>query len=78
MRRPIENNSKPGDGVYEPFSGSGTTIIAGEKTGRRVFAIELNPIYVDVAVKRWEAFTGKQATLQGDGRSFTEIKTSRA
>lgn len=61
MRRPIENNSKAGDGVYEPFSGSGTTIIAAEMTGRRCYAVELNPAYVDVAVKRWEEFTGGKA-----------------
>ena len=57
----------------EPFSGTGTTIIAAEMTGRRCFAIELNPAYVDVAVKRWEAFTGEAATLEGDGRTFAEI-----
>jgi DNA modification methylase len=73
MRRPIENNSKAGDSVYEPFSGSGTTIIAAEMTGRRCFAIELNPAYVDIAVKRWEAFAGETATLEGDGRTFAEI-----
>ena len=77
MKRPIENNSKPGDCVYEPFSGSGTTIIAGEMTGRRVLAVELNPIYVDVAVKRWEALTGKTAKLQSDGRTFKDIHDER-
>ena len=61
MKRPIENNSSPGQAVYEPFSGSGTTIIAAEMTGRVVHAIELNPAYVDVAVKRWEDFTGEVA-----------------
>lgn len=73
MRRPIENNSKAGDAVYEPFSGSGTTIIAAEMTGRRCYAIELSPAYVDVAVRRWEAFAGETATLEGDGRAFAEI-----
>lgn len=63
MKRPIENNSQPGDAVYEPFSGSGSTIIAGEMTGRAVFAMELNPAYVDLALARWEAFTGQKATL---------------
>ena len=58
MKRPIENNSSPGQAVYEPFSGSGTTIIAGEMTGRSIHAIELSPTYVDVAVKRWQDFTG--------------------
>lgn len=74
MKRPIENNSSPGQAVYEPFSGSGTTIIAGEMTGRSVYAIELNPAYVDVAVKRWQDFTGAVATLEGDGRTFDEVK----
>ncbi|MCA6295600.1 MAG: site-specific DNA-methyltransferase [Phenylobacterium sp.] len=77
MKRPIENNSSPGQAVYEPFSGSGTTIIAGEMTGRSVHAIELNPAYVDVAVTRWQEFTGKTATLEGDGRTFAELKAER-
>jgi DNA modification methylase len=77
MKRPIENNSSPGQAVYEPFSGSGTTIIAAEMTGRACRAIELSPAYVDVAVQRWQAFTGEQAVLEGDGRSFDEIKEAR-
>jgi DNA modification methylase len=77
MKRPIENNSQPGDAVYEPFSGSGTTIIAGEMTGRRVHAVELNPVYVDVAVKRWQAFTGKQAVLAGTDKSFEDVADER-
>lgn len=77
MKRPIENNSSPGQAVYEPFSGSGTTIIAGETTGRTVMAVEINPAFVDVAVKRWQEFTGKQATLEADGRSFDEVAASR-
>ena len=76
MRRPIENNSKIGDAVYEPFSGSGTTIIAAEQTGRRCYAIELNPEYVDIAVRRWQEFTGGGATLQGCGRTFNQIAES--
>lgn len=52
MQKPIENNSSPGQAIYEPFSGSGTTIIAGEATGRHVYAIELNPAYVDVADRK--------------------------
>ena len=72
MKRPIENNSKPGDGVYEPFSGSGTTIIAAEQTGRRCYAMELSPNYVDVAVRRWQNFTGKRAVLESTGHPFPE------
>ncbi len=64
MKRPIENNSSPGQAIYEPFSGSGTTIIAAEMTGRTCHAIELNPTYVDVAVKRWEQFTGEKAVRE--------------
>lgn len=74
MKRPIENNSSPGQAVYEPFSGSGTTIIACEMTGRCCFAIELNPVYVDVAVKRWQDFTGKTATRESDGKTFAEAE----
>jgi DNA modification methylase len=77
MRRPMELNSEEGDLVYEPFSGSGSSIIAGEQSGRRVLAMELSPAYVDVAVRRWEAFTGQSAVLQGDGRTFAQVEASR-
>ena len=77
MKRPIENNSKRGDAIYEPFSGSGTTIIAGEMTGRRVLAIELSPVYVDVAVLRWQNFTGREATLEATGKTFAEMAAER-
>jgi DNA modification methylase len=77
MRRPIENNSSPGQAIYEPFSGSGTTIIAAEMTGRICFAVEISPAYVDVAVQRWQKFSGQTAKLDGDGRSFDEIGESR-
>jgi DNA modification methylase len=63
MRRPMENNSVAGDAVYDPFCGSGTTIIAAETTGRVCYAMELDPKYCDVIVNRWQAFTGKLATL---------------
>ena len=77
MKRPIENNSSPGQAVYEPFSGSGTTIIAAEMTGRVCHAIELNPAYVDVAITRWQDFTGKSVVLKGGGRSFAEVTAER-
>ena len=77
MRRPILNNSSPGQAVYEPFSGSGTTIIAAETTGRACYAVELDPAYVDVAMLRWQAFTGKAATLLEDGRNFDEVAAER-
>ena len=77
MRRPIENNSSPGQAIYEPFSGSGTTIIAAEMTGRSCLAIEIDPIYVDASILRWQAFTGAAATLEKDGRTFAEISAER-
>lgn len=70
MRKPIENNSVAGDGIYEPFSGSGTTIIAAEQTGRRCYAMELSPNYVDVGVRRWQQFTGLRARLESTGQEF--------
>jgi DNA modification methylase len=77
MRRPIENNSSPGQAVYDPFVGSGTTIIAAEMTGRTCHAIELSPAYVDVAVLRWQSFTGQTATHATDGRTFAEVAAER-
>ncbi len=63
MRRPMLNNSNPGQAVYDPFLGSGTTVIAAESTGRIAYGIEINPAYMDVIVKRWSDFTGKKAEL---------------
>ncbi len=77
MKRPIENNSQPGDAVYEPFSGSGTTIIAAEMTGRHCYAVELNPAYVDIAVKRWQDYTGKAAVLDASGETFAQTEKAR-
>ncbi|MGZ5864922.1 MAG: DNA methyltransferase [Xanthobacteraceae bacterium] len=72
MRRPILNNSWENDAVYDPFLGSGTTLIAAESVNRLCFGVELEPLYVDVAIKRWQAFTGKQAT-RADGASFDSL-----
>jgi DNA modification methylase len=73
MRRPIIKNSSPGQAVYEPFMGSGTTLIAAETNGRVCLGIELNPTYVDVAIERWQRFTGKAAVLDGHGQTFAEL-----
>lgn len=78
MKRPIEQSSQPGDTVYEPFSGSGTTIIAGEITGRSVRAVELDPAYCDMAVLRWEEWAGQKAVLAKDGSEFEELAAARA
>jgi len=77
MRRPLQNNSDPGQAVYDPFLGSGTTLIAAETTGRVCLGIELEPRYVDVALRRWQAFTGKAACLAGDARSFDVVAAER-
>lgn len=76
MRRPIENNSDPGEAVYDPFVGSGTTIMAAEMTGRRCYAVELNPAYVDVVIKRWCAFTGNLAVNES-GDTFEKVAAAR-
>ena len=72
MRRPIVNNSRPGEAIYDPFLGSGTSLIAAEMTGRVCYGIELNPAYVDVVVRRWQAFTGRAARHEGSGELFDE------
>jgi DNA modification methylase len=77
MRRPILNHLKRGELVYEPFLGSGTTLAAAELTERVCCGIELDPKYVDVVIQRWQTLSGKQATLEGDGRMFEEIGEER-
>ncbi len=77
MRRPILNHTKRGEVVYEPFLGSGTTLAAAELTERVCFGMELDPKYVDVVIQRWQTLSGKQATLDGDGRTFDEIAKER-
>ena len=77
MRRPILNHTKRKELVYDPFLGSGTTLVAAELTKRVCLGIELDAKYVDVAVTRWQTLTGKQATLEGDGRTFAEIDRKR-
>ena len=77
MRRPILNHTKRGDVVYDPFLGSGTTLAAAEVTGRVCYGLEIDPRYVDVICQRWMALTNKQATLDGDGRTFAEIQAER-
>jgi DNA modification methylase len=72
MRRPIANNSRPGQAIYDPFLGSGTSLIAAEMTGRICYGLELSPAYVDVVVRRWQLFTGRPARHQASGQSFDE------
>ena len=74
---PMRQHVARGGLCYEPFCGSGSQIMAGEANGRRVFAMEISPAYIDVAVERWQADTGRDAILDGDGRTFAESKAER-
>jgi DNA modification methylase len=72
MRRPIVNNSRPGQAIYDPFLGAGTSLIAAEMTGRVCCGLELCPTYVDIVVRRWQDFTGRAARHHVSGQSFDE------
>jgi DNA modification methylase len=75
--RPIKKHTHAGDIVFEPFSGSGSQLIAAERTGRKCRAIEISPPFVDVAIRRWQKATGLEATLLDDGRTFNEVAVER-
>jgi DNA modification methylase len=75
--RPIKKHTKHGDVVFEPFSGSGSQLIAAERTGRRCRAIEISAPFVDVAIKRWQKATGQAATLGSEGKTFATIAAER-
>lgn len=77
MRRPIVNNSAPGDVIYDPFLGSGTTLIAAEMEGRICYGLEIDPPYCDVIVQRWQDFTGKAARLEATDNTFAETAGAR-
>lgn len=89
MRRPMLNDSEVGAAVYGPFLGSGSTVIAAETCGRVCFGIELDPLFVDVSVRRWPPFTGRYATFKSTemtfdtaavetrGKSFEEVAAER-
>lgn len=77
MRRPIVNHTVQGDTVYDPFLGSGTTLIAAGMTKRRCVGMEIDPRYVDVVVLRWQALTGKVAVLESTSETFEEVKRLR-
>ena len=73
----LKDCSRPREIVLDPFCGSGTTIIAAEKTGRRGRALEIAPAYCDVTIRRWQAYTGKRATLAATGQAFEDIEDER-
>jgi DNA modification methylase len=78
MRRSVLNNSVRSDIIYDPFLGSGTTLIAAHSTERICFGLDIDPRYVDVAVQRWQKLTGQVALLAADGRTFDQIAAERA
>jgi DNA modification methylase len=71
------NNSAKGDLVYEPFAGSGSTLIAADSVGRIFLAIEIDPRYCDVIIERWQRHAGSVAMRAGDGRTFDALKDER-
>jgi DNA modification methylase len=77
IERAINNSSKAGDCVVDLFGGSGSTLIACEKTGRHSRLLELDPIYVDVIVKRWQDFTGQDAVHEASGKTFNELSNGK-
>ena len=77
VERAIDNSSRTGDTVLDPFAGSGTTLIACQRLKRRARLLEIDPRYVDVICQRWQQYTGKEAVLDGDGRSFDVIVQAR-
>ena len=77
IRRPLLNHARSGEACYDPFLGSGSTLIAAETIGRICYGMDIDPRYVDVAVLRWQRFTGKQSVLDGDRRTFDEIAQAR-
>ena len=77
MRRPILNHTRSGEACYDPFLGSGSTLIAAESSGRICYGMDVDPQYVDVTVLRWQRFTGQEAVLDGDQRTFEEIARLR-
>jgi DNA modification methylase len=77
IERGIRLSSRRGDLVLDPFGGSGSTLIACEKTGRRAALVELEPKYIDVTIRRWEAYTGREAQLEDGGQNLTVVAQER-
>ena len=78
MRRPILNHTEKGAVVYDPFLGSGSTLIAAETVERTCYGLEISPSYVDSIVLRWQKLTGKNVVLEADRQTFEEVRASRS
>jgi DNA modification methylase len=77
VERVMRSSLREGELCLEPFAGTGSTLIGGHKAQRRVFLMELEPRWVDVSVARWQSYSGLKATLEGDGRTFDEVRDER-
>jgi 16S rRNA G966 N2-methylase RsmD len=77
VERAIRNSSKPRATVLDCFGGSGTTMIAAERTGRRAVLLEIDPAYCDVILQRWQEETGQAAVLDGEDRTFADVSALR-
>ena len=77
IERALVNSSKAGDIVADLFGGSGSTLIACERCNRHARVMEIDPVYADVIVQRWQQYTGKAATLEGDGRTYDSVAIDR-
>jgi hypothetical protein len=74
----IRDCSRRGDIVLDAFAGSGTTIVAAERIGRRAYCLELDPLYADVSIRRWQAYTKRDAILEGSAETFEELAAARS
>jgi DNA modification methylase len=74
----IKDSSRRDDIVLDPFMGSGTTLLAAERVGRRAYGIEIDPLYVDAAIRRWQQVTRRDAILVGSGQTYDEISAERS
>jgi DNA modification methylase len=77
IEQALVNSSREQELVLDPFGGSGSTLIACQKTGRQGRLIEIDPLYVDAIVRRWKEFTGREAVLEADSRTFTTVAEDR-
>jgi DNA modification methylase len=77
VERALRNSSKTRDTILDPFGGSGTTLIACERANRQARVIELDPRYCDVIIRRWQEFTGQEAELDSDGRTYSAVAAER-
>ena len=77
VRRSILNHLERGEALYDGFLGSGTSLQAAELTGRVCYGLEIEPLYVDIILRRWQDMTGEKAVLDGDGRTFEDIQAAR-